>query len=244
MNRTLRAIDIAEGALLADIAVMFQLLAVYLPVFDVFFRLLIPVAFAVLVLRRSLYVGVIGLCVALFIVGVMTGVHFLVVTLLSCGAGLYLGATMKYRLGHFSTLLLGVTGAAITVGGLTLLFFLLAGLPLTDLVESLRKSYRALVAVIDFMTSSIGWIDWWRQTIFPTIDALAELALAYWLILWFAVIWLFLWPVAMIVYFTTNLFVRMLGYDVRPFPGGRIERLMRRIVRTFVRVAGKRISAH
>jgi hypothetical protein len=240
MPRKLNAIEIAEGALLADIAVILQLLSVYLPVFEAFFRLLIPIVFAVLVLRRSLYVGIMGLCVALFIVGVMTGAHFLIVMLLSCGAGLYLGMTMKYRLGHFSTLLLGVTSATIMVGGLSLLFILLAGLPLTDMVLSLRKSYESLVAVVNFLTSYIGLAGWWRQSLYPGVDRLAKLALNYWYILWFVGIWLFMWPVVIIVYYVTNMFVRILGYDIRPFPGERIERFMRQSILKIVKIVAKR----
>jgi hypothetical protein len=240
MARNLSPIDIPEGALLADIAVMFQLLSVYLPVFDAFFRLLIPVAFVVLVLRRGVYVAIMGLCVTLFLVSVLTGVHFLIVTLLSCGAGLYLGAAMKYRLGHFSTLLLGVTTAAIMVGALTLLLLLLAGLPLSDIAHALRQNYDWFVAVASFVASSIGLADWWGQTLYPAIDSLARLALSYWLAFWFLALWVFLWPVAAVVYYTTNLFVRLLGYNVRPFPSSRIERLLHRIVRAVFKIARER----
>ena len=53
----LSPIEIAEGALLADVAVIFQLLWLYLPVVGGFFRVLIPVVFTVLVLRRRLQAG-------------------------------------------------------------------------------------------------------------------------------------------------------------------------------------------
>ena len=78
MFRRLNAIEIAEGALLADIAVVFQLLLIYLPVGGGFFRILTFIIFAVLVLRRGLYVGILGMCVALFLVGVVTGPQYLV----------------------------------------------------------------------------------------------------------------------------------------------------------------------
>jgi hypothetical protein len=38
----------------------------------------------------------------------------------------------------------------------------------------------------------------------------------------------------------TNLFVRLLGYDVRPFPGGWLGKLFYRINRRMVRIAVKR----
>ena len=73
MLRRLSAIEIAEGALLADICVIFQLLVTYLPVGGDFFRVLIFVVFAILVLRRGLYVGIMAMFVALFITGIVTG---------------------------------------------------------------------------------------------------------------------------------------------------------------------------
>jgi hypothetical protein len=43
-------------------------------------------------------------------------------------------------------------------------------------------------------------------------------------------LWLFLAPVVTLMYGSTNLAVRLLGYDVRPFPGARAERLIARAV--------------
>ena len=117
MPRQLSAIEIAEGALLADIAVILQLFAMYLPVFDTFIRLLIPIVFAVLVLRRRLYAAVLCLCVTCFIVSALSGLALLVPMLLSCGAGLYLGQTMKRRLPHAIVVLLGMTSGALAVCG-------------------------------------------------------------------------------------------------------------------------------
>jgi len=68
MPRKLSAIEIAEGALLADIAVIFQLLSLYLPIGKSFLRILIPIVITIIVLRRRLYVGMMGLRVALFLV--------------------------------------------------------------------------------------------------------------------------------------------------------------------------------
>src|SRR5205085_890588 len=48
MPRKLSAIEIAEGALLADIAVIFQLLSLYLPIGKSFLRILIPIVFTII----------------------------------------------------------------------------------------------------------------------------------------------------------------------------------------------------
>ena len=76
--RSLSAIELAEGALLADIAVVLQLLSIYLPFADVTFRIGALIVFAVLVLRRRLYASIICLGVTLFIVVLLTGPAVLV----------------------------------------------------------------------------------------------------------------------------------------------------------------------
>src|SRR5712691_9862623 len=98
MFRRLSAIEIAEGALLADIGVIFQLLVTYLPIGGDFFRFLIPVVFAIIVLRRGLYVGSMSLTVAAFISGIIAGPGLVILMLIEGLAGLFLGVTMKYRL--------------------------------------------------------------------------------------------------------------------------------------------------
>src|SRR5690348_9438357 len=105
--RRLSAIEIAEGALLADIGVVFQLLIKYLPVGGAFLALMIPVIFAVIVLRRGLYVGCMSLCVALFIICIVLGPGGVPFLLLETGAGLFLGVTMRHRLSHLLTIALG-----------------------------------------------------------------------------------------------------------------------------------------
>jgi uncharacterized protein YybS (DUF2232 family) len=226
MPHRMRAIDIAEGALLADIAVLLQLLAMYLPVFDLLVRFLIPIVLAVLVLRRTFAVGLMSCCVACFIVVVLSGFAFVIPMLLACGAGLFLGLAMKHRLGHVPLLLLGITSGALVVCGLTVLFSLLSGVSLMLIVRELERAYQAGFAFADFAALRLGFGSWWRQTAYPALAPLAQVTLVYWWALYPAVIWLFLCPVVMLMYFTTNFCVRLLGYDVRAFPGGRMEKLM------------------
>src|SRR4051794_29008356 len=71
--RNLRAIEIAEGALLADIGVIFQILIKFLPVGGILLHFLVPVIFTVIVLRRGFYVGCMSLCVALCVVCIALG---------------------------------------------------------------------------------------------------------------------------------------------------------------------------
>src|SRR5437868_11242758 len=120
MLRKLNAIEIAESALLVDIAIVFQLLVLYLPIGGIFFSLLIPPLFTILILRRRFYAAVMGLCVALFVIGLLTGIGTIQLMLLEIGACIYLGVTMKYGLDYFPLMLLGSIGSLLLLVILTL----------------------------------------------------------------------------------------------------------------------------
>jgi uncharacterized protein YybS (DUF2232 family) len=228
MPHRLSPIEIAEGALLADLAVICQLLAVYLPIGGNFFQAFIPTIFAVLVLRRGLYVGVVALCVALFVVGVITGAGSLLPTLLPCGAGLFLGQAMKHRLPHWGIVLLGVTGGALTLAGAVLLVMLLAGISPALLVRQLQGTYRFIMGATGSVTAFVGLGEWWRGRAAPALDPLARQVLAHWWAALLAACWLLAWPLVLVNYSISNSLLRLLGYDVRPFPGKKLERLIYR----------------
>src|SRR4029079_3019622 len=131
MSREYSAIEVAEGALLADMAVLAQLAAIYLPVLALVMRLVIAVVFAVLVLRRGFAVGRLATTTAGFIIAVLSGLTFMAPLLLTCGAGLVLGWALQRRLAHLPLILLGMTSGALSLWGLLVLLTLLAGLPLS-----------------------------------------------------------------------------------------------------------------
>src|SRR2546429_9796283 len=108
MPRKLNAIEIAESALLVDIAIVFQLLVLYLPIGGIFFSLLIPPLFTLLILRRRFYAAIMGLCVALFVIGILTGIGNIQLIILEIGVGIYLALILKHRL-HFFTIIILVT---------------------------------------------------------------------------------------------------------------------------------------
>lgn len=224
MARELTAIEVAEGALLADLAVLAQLLAIYLPIFDMVARLIIAVVFAVLVLRRGLWVGVLAAAVACFLIAALSGLTFIVALGLTCGAGLFLGLTMKYRLPHAPLILLGMTGGAATLTLTLLLFALLAGLPLSDFGRELARGFRAGAALAGWLAGWAGLAGWWQARAQRLADPAARWLLEYWWASFPLAIWLLLGPVVLLMYSTTNLAVRLLGYEVRPFPGARAER--------------------
>jgi hypothetical protein len=239
MFRRLSAIEIAEGALLADIGVIFQLLVKALPVGGGIFQILTPIVFAVIVLRRSFYVGCMSLVVALFMTGLISGPGGTFLILLECGAGLFLGLTMKYRTHHLAILFLGVTSGALIFYILIIIFDLLTGIPLSRLAFGVQQAYKAAVTFIGLIVPIFGLGYWWQHSLLPPLNTLANLAFTYWWITFYLISWVILIPVVIVVYYITNLFVRLLGYRVLPFPGGKIESLLYWIMRKLIRLIPK-----
>ena len=237
MPGKLTAIEIAEGALLADIAVILQLLTIYLPIAGGYITLLVPIPFTVLVLRRNLYAGIMGLCVAFFVIGMLTGIQSFFPMLLEGGAGLFLGIMMKYRVRDVPLVLLGATGSALLLSGLIILTTLLSGVPITRTLLSLHRNYDAIAASLGYAAAHIGLGSWWIHNAYPIVTSFETLIFTYWWALIYMLVWLVLCPVVIIVTTVTNFFVRLLGYDVRPFPGGILDKLIRWIMQTLIRLA-------
>ena len=240
MFRRLNALEIAEGALLADIAVIFQLLSIYLPIAGDLFRVLIFIVFTVLVLRRGLYVGLMGFCVALFVVTVIVGSHSVLLMIIQCIGGLFLGVVMRLRMRFLPILLLGATGGTLALYGILLLTSLVFGIPLTTIVNALHATYNAAIAFMNILTAQLGVGTWWKTSFYPTLAPLVSIAFTYWWLAYFVVLWIGLCPVVFIIYAMTNTFVRLLGYDVRPFPGGHVGRFLHRAGRRSVKFAVRR----
>lgn len=220
--RRLSALEIAEGALLADIAVVFQLFIKYLPIGGDFLRLLVPVIFAVLTLRRGLYVGCMSLCVSLFIIGIVLGPGGAPLLLLEAGAGLFLGLTMRLRLRHVPTILLGVLCGGLALWLVVLLSTFLVGGP-GSLLHGLRQNYNALLPLFALAFKAVGLGNFWQHTLFPLLDRFVQWGLQNWLFLLYLIACMLCVPVVSAVYLVTNVFLRLLGYQVRPFPGYRLE---------------------
>lgn len=240
MFRSLKPIEIAEGALLADIAVIFQLLVVYLPAGGEFFRLLIFIVFAVLVLRRDLYVGIMGMFTALFLIGVIIGFRGGPLLLLAATGGLFLGVTMKHDLRHIPLILLGTTCGAFALYGLLFCLLLLAGESFTVLLHTLHAGYNTFITIANLLATRVGLGIWWKQSATPIVSAVATWGFTYWWLAMYIGVWLLLCPAVIGIYAFTNFFVRLLGYEVRPFPGGRLGRMHYRIVRSLIKLGIKR----
>src|SRR5579875_1963577 len=169
----LSAIEIAEGALLADIAVIFQLLTLYLPIGGEIFRFLIFVVFAILVLRRGLYAGIMGFCTALFLVGVVSGINFLPIMLLEGMGGLFLGFTMKHFWHHLPLLFVGITCGAAAFFIIVFGTDFILRVPFSDLILSLHQLYTHGVAITGHLSASVGLSGYWKKTVLPTVETVA-----------------------------------------------------------------------
>jgi hypothetical protein len=240
MLRKLSAVEIAEGALLADIAIIFQLIATYLPVGGGIFQILVPTVFTVLVLRRGFYAGMMGVCVAIFVTCMLTGLGAGAIMLLECGAGVFLGITMKYHMRHLLLILLGVTSSALLVYAGTWFFAFLLGTSPQHFVIQFHKVYDTTIHFVNFAALQVGLDGVWRHDLYPTVAHIASFVFTYWWEMLFVIYWIILWPVVIFVYYITNVLVRLLGYKVRPFPGGKLERFLHALVHFIIIPAGKR----
>lgn len=240
MFRHLTALEIAEGALLADMAVVFQLIVVVLPVGVSVFRLLIFIVFAILVLRRGLYVGMMGVCVALFLVSVMIGPQYCTLLVLEGMGGLFLGFTMKHRVPHLLLLLLGIVGGAVAFFCLLLIVSLLTSFPLlANFTRSLHELAAFARPLLNTTAVALGLGGVWHRTLSPAIATFMVFLFTYtWLALYLGLCAI-LTPIVAAIYVVTNLFVRLLGYDVRPILDGWWGRFERRLWRRLFRRAVK-----
>jgi hypothetical protein len=241
-TRRLSAIEIAEGALLADIGVVFQLLIKYLPVGGDMLRLLVPVIFAVIVLRRGLYVGCMSLCVALFISYLVLGPGGVPLFLLEAGAGLFLGVTMRQRLSHLLTLVLGVLCGALAAWAALLSLSLLTGGTFA-LILVMHRSYASLASLVGLGFRLVRLGGLWQHTLFPLLDRFMQWGFQHWLLLLYLGACVVCLPLVTIVYFITNFFLRVLGYPVRPFPGYRLEGALYWLARWLFRLVPGRAFA-
>jgi hypothetical protein len=240
LRRRLSALEIAEGALLADIGVVLHVLIRILPVGSTALSLLVPAVFALLTLRRGLYVACMSLCVAVFLIAILLGLGGGPLLLLEAGAGLYLGLTMRHRLGHMMILVVGVLAGGLTLAGALLAITLLGGGPAL-LVRSLRVSFEQILPIAGTLFRLVHLGHVWQTTLLPLCNRLLAWGLQHWLLLLCLLCWVFCIPVVIIVYGITNILLRLLGYSVRPFPGTWLEGWLYRVLLFPLRLLPRRI---
>lgn len=240
--RRLRAIEIAEGALLADIGVIFQLLIKFLPIGGVVLQVLVPVLFAVIVLRRGLYVGCMSLCVALFVVCIVMGPGGAPFFLLEAGAGLFLGLTSRRRLNNFLTCIIGILGGGVALWAV-LLFYVFVGGGAILLLRTMHQGYASTANLLGLLFKLLGLGGYWQGSIFPALDGFMQWGFQHWLFLYYLLSCVICVPLVLGVYFVVNFFLRVLGYQVRPFPGYRLEGWLLALVKGLFKLVPRRVFA-
>ncbi len=231
------ALSLAEGGLLADVAVILELVRVFLPIAGIAFSLVVPMPFVLLLMRRGLKPTLLAVMVGALLVGLITGPHFGWRMGVSGLVGLGLGYAMRARL---RPALVIVAGSLI--GSLAYYVFFwasiwLSAIPLSSLVEEGVNAINAANGAAEFILSHVGLAGLWRQ-FSPALFAFEGWMIAYWPVVFYAIGWCWSCGAVIVYYLIANGLMRLLGFEVRPFPSPRVERLARRLLGLVGRVFG------
>jgi hypothetical protein len=222
----LTASELAEGGLLADVGVIIDLAAIYLPVVGVIFSFAVPTPFAILMLRRGARVTLVSAAVAAFLITVLCGPHFGWRMSLEAFLGFLLGWAMRARIRPGLTVAAGTALVATVtfVAGMGLI--LVTGLPVSDIVSELRNVLESLAWVVATGASIFGLHSQWLA-IRPTLVAVGSFALHVWPLLLLCTVAATSLPVVASYYAFANSMAQVLGHDVPAFPSRRSLRLLR-----------------
>ncbi|HEU5438392.1 MAG TPA: DUF2232 domain-containing protein [Ktedonobacterales bacterium] len=213
----LDAAALAEGGLLADVGIVLDLAAIYLPLIGTVLEPAIPTPFAILMLRRGTKATLLAAAVMTFLVTVIAGPHFGWRAGLRALVGLLLGWCMRRRLRAPVVIVAGV--AVVTTAAVAAAFVLIAatGLPIKDITDELRNGLGAAAWVLATGASLLGRdADW--LSVRPLLVAIGLLALRFWPVLLYLYVALFSLPVVTLYYAIANGAARVLGHNVRVFP--------------------------
>ena len=84
------------------------------------------------------------------------------------------------------------------------------------------------------ISAKVGLATQWQHSLYPFINTVVNFLFTYWLLLIYLALWLILVPFVTLIYAFANFTVRQLGYDVRAFPGGLLNRIIQSSIRLFV----------
>jgi uncharacterized protein YybS (DUF2232 family) len=213
----LDALGLAEGGLLADVAIILDLASIYLPIIGTVLAPAVPTPFAVLMLRRGPRVTLLAAAVAAFLITVLAGPHFGWRMGLQAVVGLLLGWAMRRRLRPLLVLGLGTALVASVTFAAALGVIFLTGLPVKDIVGELRNGLGAIAVFAAAGLSLFGGESLWLS-IRPTLVALGLLGLRFWPVLLYLYVIAFALPTVALYYGVASAVARVLGHDTRPFP--------------------------
>jgi hypothetical protein len=231
------ALALAEGGLLADVAVILELVRIFLPIAGVAFSLLVPVPFVLLMLRRGLKPTLLAVVVSALLISLITGVHYGGRMGLSGLAGLGLGFAMRARMRPAFVV---AAGSLITSLALYAFFWIsiwLTAVPLSSLVAEGVNTIHAANSATQFLLNHLGVGGLW-QPVAPPLFAFEGWVIAYWPLVVYAVVLSGSVGSVVVYYLIANGLMRLFGYDVRPFPPPRVERFVRKLLRLASRLAG------
>jgi len=208
---------LAEGGLLLDVAVILDLVAIYLPVIGIVVMPAVPTPFALLMLRRGLRVTLLAAAVSAFLVTVIAGPHFGWRMALQALVGVMIGWIMQRRRSPWIALIL--CSFFITAAGVFATFGLIVvtGLPIKDVVDELRNAMDAAMSLLASGARLVGLEQLWL-TVRPPLVALETLGLRLWPLLLFGYLLCFALPMVTLYLTVATGTARVLGNDVRPFP--------------------------
>lgn len=214
---TLDAIGLAEGGLLADVGIVLDLAAIYIPIIGAVLAPTVPTPFAVLMLRRGARVTLVSAAVSAFLVTVLAGPHFGWRMGLEAIVGMLIGWSMRRRLSWTIILSLGTLVVATVTFAAALGVIFVTGLPIKDVTDELRNGMNAVAWAVAAGASLVGMQAQWLA-IRPTLVALALLALRFWPVLLYLYIVSVALPTVALYFAVANAAARVMGHDVPAFP--------------------------
>lgn len=222
----LDAISLAEGGLLADVSVVLQLAAIYLPLIGTVLAPAVPTPFAVLMLRRGARVTLLAAAVATFLVTILTGPHFGWRIGLQAVVGLIFGWAMRRRIRPLVVWSMGTVVVSVTTFIAAMGVIFITGLPIHDLVAEMRNTMAVAATWMAYAALALHQQAHWLA-IRPALVLLALTGLRFWPVLTFLYILTFTLPTVALYYAVANGAVRVLGHDVPLFPPRWALRLVR-----------------
>ncbi|HKW21014.1 MAG TPA: DUF2232 domain-containing protein [Ktedonobacterales bacterium] len=208
---------LAEGGLLLDVAVILDLVAIYLPVIGIVVMPAVPTPFALLMLRRGLRVTLLAAAVSAFLVTVIAGPHFGWRMALQALVGAMIGWIMQRRRSPWIALTLCSLFIAAAGVFATLGLIVFTGLPVKDIVDELRNAMDAAMSLAASGAQLVGLEQLWL-TVRPPLLALETFGLQLWPLLLFGYLLCFALPMVTLYLTVATGTARVLGNDVRTFP--------------------------
>jgi uncharacterized protein YybS (DUF2232 family) len=229
---TIDALSLAEGGLLADVAVILELVHIFLPLAGNVFLPLIPVPFVLLMLRRGFKATLLSVLVAGLLIGLITGLHngwrMMVIGLV----GLALGFAMRVRM---RPSLVVLAGTAITSIGAYAFFwaaFFVLGIPVADLLKEIQNAFHTANSAGAWLANHLRLASLWQQLL-PAILAIEAWIVHYWPLMIYLGLLCWSIVVVMLYYMVSNRLMRFFGFEVRPFPSPRFVRGLRKLMGLF-----------